>query len=139
MPREDSRDSGPSAMTAPRHDTSRRRAGAALEGTIAVLAIALLAWTGGATWLLHREYSSMPVETATPAIGENPAAVREESQRFRELTDRLGAGYAFAAAGRADLAQQQFLAALALDPANAAAKQGLAQLGMAGTATPVAP
>jgi Flp pilus assembly protein TadD len=42
----------------------------------------------------------------------------------------VGAGIAFRQANRPDLAQQEFLAALAVDPANAEARQNLAEMGI---------
>ena len=109
--------------------------------------IALVAWTGWSSWRFYTT-SLLPqarvVPTVTPTPAKDPAQIRQEARRFREASDHVGAGIAFRQAGRADLAQQELMAALALDPGNYEARQNLAEMGIepplaVATSTPPAP
>src|SRR5437867_10411573 len=103
----------------PAGDSPPTRFDALVEAVIGALVIALIAWVGLSSWRFYTT-SLLPqarvVPTVTPTPVKDPAQIRQEARRFREASDHVGAGIAFRQAGRADLAQQEFLAALALDP-----------------------
>lgn len=128
-------------------DPPPTRLDAVLEAVIGGLVIALVAWTGLSGWRFYDTYllpQARVVPTVTPTPAQDPELIREEARRFRQVNDHVGAGIAFRQAGRADLAQQEFLAALALDPANFEARQNLQEMGIqpppaAVTSTPPAP
>ena len=128
-------------------DPPPTRFDAVVEAAIGALVIALLAWTGLSGWRFYTTYvlpeaRVVPTATATPV--KDPEEIRQEARRFRLASDHVGAGIAFRRANRPDLAQQEFLAALAVDPANVEARQNLAEMGIAppaavATGTPPTP
>ena len=114
-------------------DLPPTRFDAVLEVVIGALVIALVAWTGFSSWRLYTAAllpQARTVPTATPTPAKDPEEIRQEARRFRQVSDHVGAGIAFRQAGRADLAQQEFLAALAIDPANFEARQNLSEMGI---------
>ena len=104
-----------------------------LELAIATLLVTLVAWLGLAGWRFYDEHvlpqaRAVPAPTPTPVV--DPEVAREQARRMRQVLDHVGAGLTLKQAGRRDLAIREFQQALALDPGNAEARQGLAELGV---------
>ena len=109
------------------------RIGALLEVGIGLAVALSLAWLSLTGWRFYdanvRPIARViPTVTATAVV--DPAVVRQEARRMREVADHVGAGIAFRQGGRPDLALKEFMAALALDPANFEARQSLKEMGV---------
>ena len=106
---------------------------ALVEHVIAFFLVALVATAGLVGWryydaVLLPRAKFVPTVTPTPFV--DPVLAREQGRRQRLVADHNGAGHAFRASGRADLASKEYLAALAVDPDNFEARQGLREMGI---------
>ena len=104
-----------------------------IEHVIALFLVALVTTAGLFGW---RYYDAMLlphakfVPTVTPTPFVDPILAKEQGRRQRLVADHNGAGHAFRAGGRTDLATKEYQAALAVDPDNFEARQGLREMGI---------
>lgn len=116
-----------------RHDRALERGvGVALDLAAALVTLTTVGWVGYSLAFVHARDVLAPA-SASPAAARpvpEPEEVRREARKFRELTDHLGAGNYYRQLDQPARAAQEFLAALALDPGNADARQALRDLGV---------
>jgi hypothetical protein len=105
----------------------------ATEVAIGLILVALIGSLIVAGWRFYDTYvlpQARVIPTATSTPVPDPEAVKAQARRIRVINDHVGAGIAFRQANRRDLATQEFLEALALDPANFEARQNLSEMGI---------
>lgn len=121
------------AAGAARPPAPSRRRHTWVERAAGVVVLALVAWLGLWSWGVYDSQLrplARTVPTWTPTAFVDAETAREQGRRLRLITDHVGAGNGYRAAGRPDLAAQEYLQALAIDPDNSDARQNLREMGI---------
>jgi hypothetical protein len=104
-----------------------------LEVTTGLAVVSLAVWLAISGWQFYNSYllpAARVVPTVTPTPVVDPEVVKQEARRLRLVLDHVGAGISLRHASQRDAAVREFLAALALDPANYEARQNLIEMGI---------